>query len=145
MSTLALILNLLFVAQVPGTEAATTNLTIKVEGVQNSKGDIGVLIFSDESGYPEDYKKAFRNEVFPADEGVTTINLTEIPFGSYVVTVMHDENSNGLMDKSWLSIPKEGYGISNNPSPRATGPPKYEDGVIVLDQPAQEISIKMKY
>ena len=36
--------------------------------------------------------------------------------GFYAIAVYHDENGNEKFDKTWIGLPDEGYGISNNPT-----------------------------
>ena len=38
----------------------------------------------------------------------------EIPPGTYAIKLHIDENENGKLDKNFIGIPKEQYGISNN-------------------------------
>jgi uncharacterized protein (DUF2141 family) len=39
-------------------------------------------------------------------------SLRGIPAGTYAVTVLHDENSDGKMDFNWIGMPTKGYGFS---------------------------------
>ncbi len=57
--------------------------------------------------------------------------LFEVPPGTYAVAVHHDANVNGKMDTNLLGIPKEGYGVSNDPRPRFRAPRFDEARVIV--------------
>jgi uncharacterized protein (DUF2141 family) len=41
-------------------------------------------------------------------------DFEDIPPGTYPLTVIHDENMNGKLDTTWLGIPTEGYGFSND-------------------------------
>jgi uncharacterized protein (DUF2141 family) len=58
---------------------------------------------------------------------------------------MHDENNNGIFDKTTFSIPKEGYGVSNNPKPRVFGPPHFKDGIIKVSRDITSIKIQIRY
>ena len=39
------------------------------------------------------------------------------------MVVLHDENSNNKFDRIFVGIPKEGYGVTNNPKPAARARP----------------------
>jgi uncharacterized protein (DUF2141 family) len=47
----------------------------------------------------------------------------------YAVSVFHDENSNGKLDRNLLGIPREGVGASNN-AVGHFGPLKFDDAAF---------------
>ena len=104
-------------AAVPGPAAnGLARLTVRVADVRNQTGDLLVCVFRSADGFPSDQAKAAVWKVLPADgNGVFTADL---PPGTYAAAVLHDENGNGKMDKNFLGIPEEGYGVTNNPKPR---------------------------
>jgi uncharacterized protein (DUF2141 family) len=67
-----------------------------------------------------------------------------IPQGTYAVSVFHDENMNGKLDKNFVGAPKEGYGASNNPKKRM-GPPKFDEAKFSADQLQHSVEIKLIY
>jgi uncharacterized protein (DUF2141 family) len=91
------------------------SLTLVVEGVNNTRGVIGVLVFDSPNGWPEDVAFAFRTMAVPAQAPVTELTIPDLPSGDYAVVVLHDENSNMKLDRNWLGMPKEQWGMSNNP------------------------------
>ena len=97
-------------------------LSIAAETVRNSRGVVGVLIFQSSRGWPEDHTAAFRSKAVPAHEGVTTIRFDDLPPGDYAAVVLHDENENMKLDRNFLGIPREGWGMSNNPKAHAKAP-----------------------
>lgn len=60
-----------------------------------------------------------------------TILVFDAEPGAYAVAVHHDANSNGKVDSNFLGIPKEGYGVSNDPRPRFRAPRFSEARVVV--------------
>ncbi len=90
-------------------------LKLVVEGVKNSRGLIGVLVFKSPAGWPEDVSSAFTSEVVPAQAPETVLEVHNLPAGEYAVVVLHDENLNKKLDRNWLGKPKEQWGMSNNP------------------------------
>lgn len=56
--------------------------------------------------------------------------LTDIPAGEYALVVYHDENDNLDMDRSFIGIPTEPLGFSNNYRPK--GPPSYTRAAFTL-------------
>jgi uncharacterized protein (DUF2141 family) len=97
-------------------------LTVLVEGVRNSKGVIGVVVFESARGWPEDTSAAFRRAAVPAQQGSTTVPIPNLPPGDYGVVVLHDENKNMKLDRNWSGRPKEQWGMSNNPPAHSSAP-----------------------
>jgi uncharacterized protein (DUF2141 family) len=65
-----------------------------VEGVKNTRGFIGVLVFNSSAGWPEDVSSAFTSEAVPAQAPETILEVHNLPAGEYAVVVLHDENLN---------------------------------------------------
>jgi uncharacterized protein (DUF2141 family) len=99
-------------AQEPG---ALHTLTVLVENVNHEGGNIGLLVFNSPKGWPEDRHAALRDVVVPARPGTVTVSVPGLPAGDYAVAVLHDVNQNHKMDKNLLGMPKEQWGMSNNP------------------------------
>ena len=102
--------------------ALVCELIIVTEGVRNSRGVVGVLIFQSPRGWPEETSAAFRSKAVPAHEGVTTIRFDDLPPGDYAAVVLHDENENMKLDRNFFGVPREGWGMSNNPKAHAKAP-----------------------
>ncbi len=62
--------------------------------------------------------------------------------GNYAVRVFHDLNDNDELDKNFIGIPKEPYGVSNNAKERF-GPPKYEKARFYYDGTPMSLSIEL--
>ena len=61
----------------------------------------------------------------------------------YAVAIYHDENSNKKFD-TFLSLPKEQYGFSNN-APVFFGTPNFEDAAVFVEQnKTTEIEIELR-
>ena len=127
-------------------QSATATLTIRVTGVRNNKGRIALALFQSEAGFPGDASKAVRLQQAEIDAQTRSAQfvLEGVPYGQYAVSVFHDENMNGRLDKNFVGAPKEGYGASNNPRKRM-GPPPFEEARFSLNQSAQSIEIKLMY
>lgn len=91
------------------------DLTLVVEGVRNTRGVIGVLVFNSPAGWPEHVSSAFTSTAVPAQAPVTTVTIHNLPVGEYAIVVLHDENSNMKLDRDRLGRPKEQWAVSNNP------------------------------
>jgi len=118
---LRMILMMLFfaVSTAPLTQAQDANIAaikIRVEGVRNIPGEVGVAIFSSKLGYPTHLEHAYETEWVPLKKKQDTVEVEfdAVPPGEYAISVVHDVNDNRLVDRSRLGFPKEGVGFSND-------------------------------
>ena len=58
-------------------QAPTYTLTVVVEGVNEKHGNIGMLVFNSDKGWPDDRKVALRDIAVPAKPSTT--NTIEVP------------------------------------------------------------------
>jgi uncharacterized protein (DUF2141 family) len=122
-------------------------LTITVKDLRNEKGDLILGIFNQADGFPNVKGKSLYWDVKPAADagnaGVVTFT-TRLPPGRYAAGVLHDENSNGDMDKGIAGIPLEGYGVTNNPKP-ALRKATYGEATFTLPPEGAEMTISLQY
>lgn len=95
-------------------------LTVKINGSNSVSGKIQIGLYNDADKFPEvggEYKKF----TFKVTATSMQYNIN-VPAGTYVVALFHDENSDGERNTNWLGIPTEGYGFSNNVMPVVSAP-----------------------
>jgi uncharacterized protein (DUF2141 family) len=148
LSAVALMILTLLGAKLPlaGQDNTSSRLTIRVVGAKNSKGRVAIALFNGEAGFPGDKSKALRTfqaRIDPQNLSAQVV-VGQLPHGIYAVTVFHDENGNGQLDKNVFGIPKEGYGASNILK-KSMGAPKFADAKFDLDQPEKLVEIKLLY
>jgi uncharacterized protein (DUF2141 family) len=121
-------------------------LRIHVDGLRNSKGVVGSILYKSADGWPEDPAKAFRRGPTDIPSGMreATVVWEHLPPGEFGVAVIHDENRNAKLDRNFFGIPKEGFGFANNPHV-TLGPPSFDKAIVHMKCPVTEISIHVKY
>ena len=87
----------------------TGTITLKMENLRSTKGQILVAIFSSENGFPDQHQKSFKSIAVPVEKVVV---LTGIPKGRYALSVVHDEDKNNRMTYKVARLPAEGYWFS---------------------------------
>jgi uncharacterized protein (DUF2141 family) len=124
----------------------TGTLKVRVTGARNTKGKIGVTLFQNAQGFPDDTSKAIRQESVEIDPKTmsTQVIFKDLPQGTFAISVLHDENGNGKMDKNFVGMPKEGYGASNNPSKKRRAP-TFDEAKFSLNTSEQAIEITLIY
>jgi uncharacterized protein (DUF2141 family) len=126
--------------------AAGCTLRIHVDGLRNSNGVVGSILFTSPDGWPEDNKKSFRHgptSIPPGQRGATVV-WEHLPPGDYGVAAIHDENRNARLDRNFIGIPKEGFGFANNPHVGMSAPP-FRAAVVRVQCPVTETTIHLQY
>ena len=118
-------------------------IEVTVTNVESSEGQIRAVLFKGEEGFPEDSQKAFKSVSVPAREGKTVFTYTNIPYGEYAISLLHDKNSDGEMNSNMFGYPQEGYGVSNNTLPTFSMP-KYEDAYFELKEGNKKLLIHLR-
>jgi uncharacterized protein (DUF2141 family) len=142
-------------ASVPQSPAPTSSASISsagcalrlhVDGLRNSTGVVGSILFKSRDGWPEDKDKSFRHGPTPIAPGErqATVVWEHLPPGDYGVAVIHDENRNAKLDRNFIGIPREGFGFANNPHVGLSAPP-FESAIVHLQCPSTETSIHLQY
>lgn len=119
-------------------------IVIEINGLKNSDGQVGILLFSREEGFPMDHTRAAKKIFAGINRNMCRVTLEHIPYGVYGISVFHDENADGKLRKNIFGIPGEGIGASRNPAIRF-GPPKFEEARFTLDAKEHKVVINMKY
>lgn len=115
---------------------------INIRGLKSDKGELILAIFNDKNDY---LKKDFiHKKVKVSKAGDTVVTFEDLPKGEYSVSVIHDENKNGKLDKNVVGIPKESFGFSNV-SLGWFGPPSYENTKFELLDESVEVVVKLKH
>ncbi len=137
---------LLIVISLPYAEESRGSIVLKIHGFRNNKGKARILLFSaDEKEYfPSEHKKAYKAHIIPVENQEATFAFRDIPYGSYAISVHHDENDNGRIDSNLFKIPREGLGASND-AKGSFGPPSYDKAEIKLNNETLEVEINMVY
>jgi uncharacterized protein (DUF2141 family) len=123
---------------------ATGTLSVEIKGFRSDKGEALVSLFSSEEGFPDDMAKVRQNLHVKIKEGRAVANYTALPYGTYALAVLHDEDLNGQMDSSWLGQPREGFGFSGRPEYNF-GPPSFDDTAFLMVSKARQIVVWMRY
>lgn len=107
---------LALVAAVPATAGQLASLTVKVERVSPRGGDIRLALY-DEASWPNDDADPIVDLVVSAVSPETIATFKGVKPGVYGLKLFQDENRNGRFDFTWLGLPAERYGFSNDARP----------------------------
>ncbi|MBK5192644.1 MAG: DUF2141 domain-containing protein [Flavobacteriaceae bacterium] len=130
------------------TPAQKTNysLTIKVESLRNSKGVVQYALYNRDGSIPDEkYERYFRKGIAEIRNNRSTLTFIDLPAGKYAISILHDENENGKIDKKFLlPIPSEGVGISNYQSIGFSNRPNFSKACFPVDS-SMTMDVKIIY
>lgn len=121
---------------------AWASLTIRVLDVSPRGGDMHAALY-DRASYPNDDADPVKDAVVPAKMPETVLTMTGLVPGTYAVKVFQDFNRNGKFDMTWLGIPIEKYGFSNDARP-IFADPDFERAKFDLSPGANTIIIHLR-
>jgi uncharacterized protein (DUF2141 family) len=124
-------------------EAAAASVALTVSGVKPGPGEIIARLYAGPDGFPSAPAKAAAQARAPAAQANVTLELSGVTPGRYALIVIHDADGDGVMKKSFLGLPEEGYGLSNNPEPLLV--PRFRDGVFAVTDGANAIEVRLVY
>ncbi|HSR88634.1 MAG TPA: DUF2141 domain-containing protein [Pontiella sp.] len=121
-------------------------LTVNVTTKGPREGVIAILVFKDEKGFPNQDDLALRKARIPvtAEEPVECV-ITNLPYGTYSVSVLHDINDNYKADKMLgFGPPREPVGFSNLDK-KVRRMPKFETTLFTFNAENTEIQVPVFY
>jgi acyl-CoA reductase-like NAD-dependent aldehyde dehydrogenase/uncharacterized protein (DUF2141 family) len=140
---LPLLVSALLLVTLAAQSKMETHLIIDVHLTQQAHGELAYLVFASPSGFPGDRDKALRQGFLPIPANAQQLRIdTDLPPGTYAVSVYEDLNSDRKLDHNLIGIPREPVGVSNNPSTRF-GPPHFDECSFHLGDTAQTITITL--
>ena len=118
-------------------------IIVEVDNIIDNKGIVLSQLFHNPNYFPTKSDKAFKKTSGNIVNKTSRIIYVNVPFGEYAITVHHDEDNNGFMNRNFIGYPKEGYGLSNNPT-IIFKLPTYDECKFKLNSKVKIIHIKMK-
>lgn len=109
--------------------ARAAPFTLVVEHLASDQGVVICTLFASEDDW-------LSTSSFPAVTAKPASGRAECVFqgvrpGRYAATFHQDLNGNGAMDKSWLGLPREPWGVTRD-APARFGPPAFVDAAFEL-------------
>lgn len=140
---LLFVLFIVFVAGAsPAVSESTGKLIVNISGFPSSEGFAMVALHDSEESYRGEGAAAIaKTQIKVVNQKVQAI-FGNLAYGWYGISIFHDENANGKMDKNAMGIPKEAYGFSNN-AKGFFGKPDYTNVAFQLNSAEKQITINL--
>ncbi len=117
----------------------TCTLTLELTGLSSDKGQLMVGLYNSSDTW---LGKNLKGEIVKIKDGTATVVFTDVPYGIYAASAVHDEDSNNELNTGLFGIPSEPYASSRGAKGKF-GPPKWEDAKFDLTAP--EITEKIDF
>lgn len=115
---------------------------LRISKVNTAEGQMMIAVYNDAAHFLTN--KTVKAVIVPVQtEGELPVLLRDLVSGEYAISVFHDVNGNGILDKNILGIPTEPYGFSNDARGRF-GPPKFRDAAVRVDGETDTVHIRLK-
>lgn len=121
----------------------TGTLEIEFTGIHTMEGQIAAGLNSSPEGWPDEPDVEYLWSKEDMEGGTLVTRIEGLAYGTYAISVLDDLDFNQEM-KMFMGIPREGFGLSNNPPNRFTMP-DFEECAFIIDKPLTHITIEMRY
>ncbi len=125
--------------------AADGEVSVRVEvtGLRSHKGVVRACMTTDPARFPNCQDGAAYTLSVPAT-GTPVLEFPAVRPGRYAISILHDENGNGRVERALGMIPKEGFGFSRD-APVRFGPPSFAQAAFTVGTEAVHHTIRMRY
>lgn len=117
-------------------------ITVHIQGVRSDNGIVRIGVYSDESSFPQGHRVA--GQSVQARQGDVIATFDDLAPGVYAIAIHHDEDGDGEFDTTFIGLPDEGYGFSND-APVVFGPPKFEEAAFAVVQDGTTTALRVRY
>jgi len=114
------------------------SITVTIENISNNNGHILLSLQTEET-----FMKGLgiQNKKTEIVDGKIKVTFDNVEAGTYTILALHDENDNSKMDFEVNGMPKESYGMSNNPI--MYGPPQFS--LTKFDYKGENLEMKITF
>jgi len=107
------------------------SLTIAIEGAKQARGKMQIGLFDKEDDFLVKGAE-FKVLTVAVDSLSTQARFNDLPLGKYAISLYHDLDSSGEINRNFIGIPVEPYGISND-AWHLLSAPRWEEASFVVD------------
>jgi uncharacterized protein (DUF2141 family) len=139
MKTVMILIGIIF-----HTHLFALDLDVEIKNRKSNGSILSCAIFERAEGFPMDSAKRLSGVLAETGQNnVPVCKFKGLASKKYAVAVLEDLNGNGDMDKTFIGIPKEPWGVSNDVPAHTFGPPNFDEAAFQLTT-NKTIQIKLK-
>jgi len=117
------------------------DLQVNIEGLRHENGFVYVALFNSEANFLNT-EAMLSGKRLKASSTIRTW-FSDLQPGTYAISVYHDANGNGKLDKNLLGLPTESYGFSNN-AVEIGRTPSFGQAAFTLENVDKTIAITLR-
>lgn len=102
--------------------AEVGTITVHLTGLKSNEGQLMVALYRKDTWL----KEPFMGELVEIEAKQATVVFKNVPYGTYGVSAVHDEDNNNELNTGLFGIPTEPYASSRGATNRF-GPPRWKD------------------
>jgi uncharacterized protein (DUF2141 family) len=118
------------------------SIALTVKGVKSSQGIVTVDLHNDEPAKWLSKGGRVGRVRVPAAQGETRVCIPVSKPGTYAFALYHDKDANLKLNKNWIGLPSEPFGVSND-APIRLGPPSLKDASLQVTGPATPATVTL--
>ena len=127
----------------PAFSEFSSTVLVEVAGFKNTRGTLNCRLFTKAADFPDG--EGIVTLRAPITGPNTSCSFSNVEPGTYAVAVVHDENGNGKLDKNFVGVPSEGYGVSNNKTYALSAPKWAESSFTLGTTESKALLVKLRY
>ncbi len=108
-------------------------IEVQVKNLDSEKGQVIIGLYDAGEKFPETGRER-KGLILDLSSAKPKGTFSSLPPGNYAVSLFHDVNGNGKLDKNFMGIPTEGYGFSKNAYNWYGGAPGFEQASFELEE-----------
>ena len=123
-------------------DAQIPQIRVTVNGVR-AHGILTVEIYDENEKAFLSREGRLRRSRDAAEDGTQTVCLNVPGAGTYAVALYHDEDGNRKLARKWNFLPKEPFGLSNNPKLKLRKP-RHRDSAFEAGPLGAEVTVNLR-
>lgn len=128
----------------PGVAAGWPRIHVLATGAQRVAGNITFTLYGDQPArFLKHQGSLVVTRVMLDHAGAEACLAVSVP-GTYALAIYHDANNNHHFDRTFLGLPAEGYGFSND-APTLLGPPAFAAARFAVPAGGTRLTVRLRY
>jgi len=120
-------------------------LIVRIENVRTTDGVLLMGFYIPSDNFPDEPHRDIVFSKANLQDEIVTDTIKNIVPGTYAITLLDDTNSNEKMDYTFLGMPKEGFGFSNDARPKLFRSPDFKSCSFRVDPGTNRTSFSVQY
>lgn len=119
-------------------------IKVQIEGLSETEGQICYSLFDKSEGFPNRSDNIIQAKCVSIRSLMPTFTINNLHYGTYALAVFHDVNKDEELNRSFIRIPQEGFGFSQNPEV-ITSAPSFSDSAVIVTGAETNLRVQLRY